>query len=74
MKKYIRASKDMYKVSPEVLHMILDSADREGDYRPLGRFYAKEGDVWVAIDNSNGCAWTEEFPSKKAAKAWLNEY
>ena len=62
----------IYKVTPDQLHDIVNSADREGDYWPLGLFYGREGDSWVAIDNSNGCAWTEEFDTETEAIAWLN--
>jgi len=74
MKKYIKSSKDITKVSLDELNAVIDSADREGHYRPFGKFYAKDGDVWIAVDNSTGCAWTEEFPTKKEAKEWLDEY
>lgn len=45
--------------------------------RPLGLFLARAaaksrpGARWVAVDNSTGDAWTEEFPSLAAAMAWL---
>ena len=45
--------------------------------RPLGLFLARAtaksrpGARWVAVDNSTGDAWTEEFPSLAAALAWL---
>lgn len=77
MKKYIRSDKiddDISKVSLDELRAVIDSADREGHYRPYGKFYAREGDAWVAVDNSTGCAWTEEFRTEKKAIAWLNEY
>lgn len=33
---------------------------------PCGLFLAKEGHKWVAVDNSIGDAWTEEFPRKRS--------
>lgn len=45
--------------------------------RPLGLFLARAaakslpGARWVAVDNSTGDAWTEEFVSESAARAWL---
>ena len=42
------------------------------DYRtPLGLFLTKEGRKWVAVDNSTGDAWTEEFSRKRQAVRWL---
>lgn len=38
---------------------------------PLGLFLTKEARRWVAVDNSDGNAWTEEFRSKRRAKRWL---
>ena len=45
--------------------------------RPLGLFLARAtaksqpGARWIAVDNSTGDAWTEDFPSLAAAIAWL---
>lgn len=45
--------------------------------RPMGLFLAKAtaksqpGAGWIAVDNSTGDAWTEEFGSESAARAWL---
>lgn len=45
--------------------------------RPMGLFLARAtaksqpGACWVAVDNSTGDAWTEEFGSESAARAWL---
>lgn len=43
--------------------------------QPLGLFYLHNDvlDVWVAIDNSNGKALTEQFRTKQAAIDWLND-
>ena len=38
---------------------------------PLGLFLTREGRRWVAVDNSTGDAWTEEFYRKRAALCWL---
>ena len=53
------------KVSGEELDSIIDKRE------PIGLFYCKDGRVWVAVDNSTGDAWTEEFKSESAARAWL---
>ena len=42
------------------------------DYRvPLGLFLTKSDGKWVAVDNSTGDAWTEEFSRKRQAVRWL---
>ena len=38
---------------------------------PLGLFLTKEGRKWVAVDNTTGDAWTEEFSRKRRAVRWL---
>ena len=38
---------------------------------PCGLFLTKEGHKWVAVDNTTGDAWTEEFPRKRQAIRWL---
>ncbi len=30
-------------------------------YRPRGLFLCREGKWWIAVDNTTGEAWTEEF-------------
>ena len=32
---------------------------------PCGLFLTKEGRKWVAVDNTTGDAWTEEFSRKR---------
>ena len=45
--------------------------------RPLGLFLARAtaksrpGARWVAVDNSTGDAWTEDFHSESGARSWL---
>lgn len=38
---------------------------------PLGKFWTKEKDIYVAIDNSTGDAWTEDFRTKEECMAYL---
>ena len=40
-------------------------------HTPLGLFLTKEGRIWVAVDNTTGDAWTEEFSRKRHAVRWL---
>ena len=53
------------EVSGKELESIIDKRE------PTGLFYCKDGRVWVAVDNSTGDAWTEEFLSEPAARSWL---
>lgn len=42
------------------------------EYRhPNGYFLSQSGSLWVAVDNSTGDAWTEDFDSKRHAICWL---
>lgn len=38
---------------------------------PLGLAIAKDGEKYIAIDNTDGNAWTEEFYSLYVANCWL---
>lgn len=40
---------------------------------PLGKFMHKDGDKWIAIDNSTGDAWVETFNNEEEAVKWLEE-
>ena len=53
------------RVSPEMLDEIIERRT------PNGHFLAKEGRKWVAVDNSTGDAWTEEFSRERQAIRWL---
>lgn len=54
------------RVSPDFLRKVIE------DRIPCGRFLAKEGRKWVAVDNSTLDAWTEEFPRRRQAVRWLH--
>ena len=53
------------RVSGKKLLSIIDTRE------PIGLFYCKEGNIWVAVDNSTGDAWTEEFYYESLARDWL---
>ena len=55
------------QVSEEQLRRVIQT------YAPRGLFLAREGGVWVAVDNSTGYAWTEEFRSRRKAVRWLRQ-
>ena len=52
-------------VSPERLEEVIEHRTS------YGCFLTKEGRKWVAVDNSTGDAWTEEFSWKRQAVRWL---
>ena len=43
-----------------------------GEHRPIreGRFVYREGSIYVAIDNSAGECWAEEFADQATAFLW----
>lgn len=53
------------KITPEQAYAVIDTR------LPLGLFYVLESDTYIGIDNSNGQAWTEEFPNLRMCKHWL---
>ena len=55
----------VHRVSSEKVMRVIDLRT------PLGLFLTKEGRKWVAVDNTTGDAWTEEFSRKRQAVRWL---
>lgn len=53
------------RVSLEQMQNMIES------HIPLGLFLTKEGRTWVAVDNSTGDAWMENFSWKRQAIRWL---
>ena len=43
------------------------------EYAPAskGKFFAKEGNLYVGVDNSDGNAWTEEFSDRQQLFLWF---
>lgn len=56
--------------NPEELNDVISHMHDKAWY---GKYYGKDGNIWVAVDNSTGNAWTEEFSSEENAKLWLND-
>lgn len=56
---------EIHCVSPAYLCQIIEHRT------PRGCFLTKEYRKWVAVDNTTGDAWTEEFPRKRYAIRWL---
>lgn len=57
--------KSILKISNETVKSIIQTRT------PLGLFYTIGSGVFVAIDNSDGNAWVEEFKTLPLCKAWL---
>jgi len=57
--------KDIIKATPDELREIIDTR------KPLGLFYALEDGTYTGVDNSDGNAWTEAFPTLRRCKRWL---
>lgn len=55
----------MKEVTLEVLANIIE------ERKPLGLFYSKEGETFIAVDNSNGQAWTEDFQTMEQVRNFL---
>ncbi len=49
--------------------IVLDSVIET--YQPKGLYLAYDGKRWIAVDNSTGDAWTEDFRCKFRAIQWL---
>lgn len=62
---------DIKKLTKEQVSSILNAGFETGKYKPIGRFYTKEGELYIGIDNSTGDAWTEEFKTKASCFKWL---
>jgi len=55
----------------EIQRVSLKNLDRVITRRePCGCFLSRENHMWIAVDNSTGDAWTEEFQSKRQAVRW----
>ena len=44
---------------------------KPGSAQPIGQWIRKEEDRYVAIDNSDGNVWVEEFKTRDKAVKWL---
>ena len=55
------------RVSGEALNHIIE------ERKPEGMYFAASGNVWIAVDNNTGDAFTEEFPDLESALQWFAE-
>ena len=62
---------EIRELNTEEINSLLLSGNGDGNYSPIGRFYHKDGDIYVGVDNSTGDAWTEDFTSLEDCLAWL---
>ena len=53
------------KLTREEMLKVIDTRN------PIGKFYRIEGKTIVAVDNSTGDAWTEEFKDFEAFLLWI---
>ena len=56
---------ELMLIKPEKALEIIETRE------PLGLAIAKDGEKYIAIDNTDGNAWTEEFYSLYVANCWL---
>lgn len=61
----ISCGADLIEITQEEAEQIIEN------YYPLGKFYRKEGNLFIGIDNETGDAWTEEFKSQEECFIWL---
>ncbi len=70
------AYKTIQIVSREFLDALFDCEGSK--YRPIGKFLCRDvvngKTVWVAVDNSSGEAFTEEFAYRRNAAKYLHGY
>ena len=59
-------------VTPEQLNLILLIWEKDNT-KNRGKFLAYDGDYYVAIDNTDGNCWTEQFKTITGAVAWLED-
>lgn len=53
------------------LYSLLTDDEHPGALMPRGLFLWQENGKWVACDNDEGFAWTDEFTSRWKAEKWL---
>ena len=70
---YLERRKEEYKMLHEIKEVNSEQLKRIIETKePLGLYYTKENEIYVAVDNSKGNAWTEEFSTKEMAVKYLN--
>jgi hypothetical protein len=71
-KRFLLAQHQQHKqITKAEYNTLLRSAENKKYYEPRGTFYFKDGKVWLAIDNSAGDCFVEEFKTLEKAILWL---
>jgi len=66
-------NKMIHLVVKEVISNIIETFDSHSpDKDIIGKFLTVDENSFVAVDNSTGDAWTEEFDNMQDALDWLN--
>ena len=58
-------------ITSEEASAILELFEQGKADERLGLYLLQEGGRWVAIDNEDGNAWTEDFQFREVAERWL---
>lgn len=58
--------------TPEEVSDFIDIWAEDRKKAKRTRVLCRDKDAWVAVDNSTGDCWVEDFVSKKDAIDWLN--
>ena len=67
MTSYYQYRADIKKIPNEQAISIINTR------KPVGLFYVLQKGTYIGIDNSDGNAWTEEFPNLRKCKRWLRD-
>lgn len=60
----------LQKLTKKQAIALLDSG-QNGEYSPIGRYWYKDDNSFIAIDNSTGNAWVEEFKTLRVCFEYL---
>lgn len=72
--KGILSKTTIYEVTEDVIQGVIDNQigpDKYGEPYELMWFYDEKADKYIGCDNSDGCAWVEEFDTLTGCIAWL---
>ena len=70
--KFYNPKMNIKEISKKDFNNIINSKETRFDkYFPFGKFWLKEKNIYIGIDNSTGEAFTEEFKTKRQVLNWL---
>ncbi len=61
---------EIKELTSEEVSQLLASGEYSGEYAPIGKYWYNENGIYVALDNSDGCCWTQDFKTKRACIKW----